>query len=65
MSNIRTFSYLHNGDYIAYNNKIYIIDRRLTNDDNVIHVKTNTCGYVDEHEKVKWLKNFHLFKVIK
>ena len=57
---MRILSYMHQGDYISYNQKIYKVDWTLGDNNNVIHVKTNQHHYINIKEKVKWLKNFSI-----
>lgn len=64
MSKMRTLSFLHHGDYISYNNNIYKVDWSLSDNNNVIHVKTNKPFYIKENEKVKWLDNFKKLHLI-
>lgn len=58
MSNFRKFSFLHNGDYFLFENKIYKVDWSLEKPNNAILVKNNTQCYIDEDVRVKWLKNY-------
>lgn len=65
MNSIRTLSYLHHGDYIFYNKRIYKIDWGLDDNNNVIDIKSNKPMYIDEYEKVKWLRNYNNFILLK
>lgn len=65
MSNMRTLSYLHDGDYISYKNRIYKIEWGLPDNNNVICVKNNKPCFIDEYERVKWLRNYEDFTIIK
>jgi hypothetical protein len=62
---MRTLSFLHHGVYIRHNGRIYRVDWKLHNDNNVVDFKTNKEEYIDEDTRVEWLRTFENFKIIK
>lgn len=65
MSNFRKLSFLHHGDYFSYENRIYKVDWDLDEPNNAILVKSNTPCYIEEHTRVKWLRNYKNLTLIK
>ena len=64
MSNFRELSFLHDGDYFSFENKIYKVDWGLDEPSNAIHLKTGTYCYIDETIRVKWLKNYEKLTLV-
>lgn len=65
MSNFRQLSYLRHGDYFSHKNKIYKVDWYLEDSNNVIRVKDDSEHYIDEFERVKWLRNYKKLSIIR
>lgn len=55
---------MRQGDCISYNSKTYKVDWTLE-DNNVIDIKNNETFYIEECKKVKWLRNYEYFTLIK
>lgn len=65
MRNFRRLDFLKHGDYFVYRNKIYKVDWNLEDLNNAIRVKDNSEHYIDEFERVKWLKNYKNLSIIR
>lgn len=65
LGDMRTLSFLHHGDYMSYNKRIYKVDWTLKDNNNIIDIKSNQPCNIDEHKRVKWLRNFNNFTLIK
>lgn len=58
MSDFRELDFLKYDDYFVYKHKIYKVDWSLEDSNNAIRVKDGSVHYIDEFERVKWLRNY-------